>query len=70
MKTITLEIEKDQDFQKIVELAKTLGVRITSQIENEASEREIALIKIKQFYQEKGKNFGDFKFNREEANER
>ncbi|MDX2301738.1 MAG: hypothetical protein NW226_03010 [Microscillaceae bacterium] len=70
MKTITLEIENEQDYGQILDFVLKMGVKITELPTQQAHEREIALTKMRQFYQEKSKNFGNFKFNREEANER
>ncbi|MCU0445900.1 MAG: hypothetical protein MUE85_13395 [Microscillaceae bacterium] len=70
MKTITLEIENEQDYGQILDFLLRLGVKITEQSTQTSNEREIALSKMEQFYQEKSKNFGDYSFNRDEANER
>jgi Homing endonuclease len=67
MKTITLEIEKDNDFQKIVELAQSLGLKIVSTKQNPKDEN---IDDIKQFYNQFQFEVKDFKFDREEANER
>jgi ATP-dependent RNA circularization protein (DNA/RNA ligase family) len=71
MKTITLEIENEQDYGQILDFVLKMGVKITEQpTQQQANEREIVLTKMKQFYQEKSKNFGGYTFNRDEANER
>jgi hypothetical protein len=67
MKTITLEIEKDNDFQKIVELAQSLRLKIVSTKQNPKNEN---IDDIKQFYNQFQFEVKDFKFDRDEANER
>jgi hypothetical protein len=67
MKTITLEIEKDNDFEKIMELAQRLGVKIVSTTKEPENKD---MTEIKQFYNQFQFDVKDFKFDRDEANER
>lgn len=41
MKTITLEIENNQDYQQILDFAKKLGVRITAETEKPMENTDI-----------------------------
>jgi hypothetical protein len=67
MKTITLEIEKDNDFEKIIELAQNLGIKIVSTTKEPEDKN---MDSIKQFYNQFQYDVKDFKFDRNEANER
>jgi multimeric flavodoxin WrbA len=69
MKTITLEIEEEKDYQEILKLANKVGAKIISNF-SVSSNQKTPFEEIKDFYLSHSKDFGDFKFNREEANER
>ncbi len=69
MKTITLEIKEEKDYQEILRLANKVGAKIISS-PSVSSHQKTSFEEIKDFYLSHSMDFGDFKFNREEANER
>lgn len=72
MKIITLEIENEQDYEHILYLAQKFGLKFyeKSTFNKEMKNKEQQVKEMIQFYKDKGKSFENFKFNRQEANER
>lgn len=68
MTTLTIEINHQQDLQKIVDFVQNLGAKV---IKTENTVKESADIEIlTSFYQKFQFETKDFQFDRDEANER